>query len=884
MSPAPVVLEEQIALPVLIIDKDGTVSDGIVKSLAASLKVVIASSKKIILPRVISISYVRSLPKIPNSKFSAIIVVSRGQKDLVSFLPELSEKARECQVPLIYLTSIYGFSKAALSALQKIPFLQLVLLGDIPGTGESRLDVLIHEAKSKGRILLPDTGLITHYPTPYPLLVEHVIALAFSPVNAFVYEPICLFSKTPTTEIAYARIIQHALPHIKIDFTKKMPQMHQSYVPEKATHLSYDSSVLGNWIKIVYADSSTPKSNLSTRKSQTAQRNIKYIVTFAIILFFAPLIVSFVTAFYGKYQLESIPKQVEAGNIKTAYKNSQQSQTAFMIASDAMLVYQPFQSVLTRQYQTYMSMLQVGGDISIALQHITHSGILFQTSVKSEVQPGDKTMFVTGVNEAGEALLVLQKLLAQSDLPGSVKTRLMPYKQTIGYLTSIREVLPELLGFNGEKTYLVLLQNNTELRPGGGFIGSFALVKVDRGELMDMKIYDVYDADGQLQGMVNPPFFLSRYMGASHWYLRDSNASVLFAQNGAQALFFLDKEMGVKADGVIGINAKVIQDVMEKIGGITIPEFNQTITAQNVIELTQDHAEKNFFPGSTQKKDFLNAFQKALFTKIQTNHSLLLPLVALLGSEVQQKTIQTYSPQENLEDVFVSAGSGGGVPMVNHNAKELDDLFGLNEANIGQNKTNKYLQRKVEHQIKLNEKGEVAESVSTTYTNTSTKTSSYGGDYISYLRFILPKNASIVSVQIDGKDQSITPAITDIATYTKKNFLPPVQLEVETEVFDMFQTVGMPFIVPQGTTKKITLSYTFQTEPPAPDYTYVRNIIKQSGTGADDYSLTMILPDGYLVSSTNLDNGQQIGQMLQAKGTLETDAHISLHLVKKLSE
>lgn len=882
MSPASVIVEEQTASPVLIIDKEGRISDGIVQSLAQSLKVLFISEKKIVHPRVITIPYLRSLPKIPNSKFSAIIVVSKQQKDLLSFLPELSQKAKECTIPLIYLTSIYGFSKSTLQILEQTPLLQLVLVGDIPGMHDNRLDILIQEAKSKERIFLPDTGLITHYPTPYPLVIEHVIALAFSPLNAFVYEPICLFSKTPMTEIAFARIIQHALPQIKIDFTKKPYHSSPSYVPAKATHLTYDSSVLGNWIKDEYAKKNhKSQPTFIKRKSYTLQRNIRVGIVLILLLLIAPFLVSVSAAAFGKWKLERVQAYIGEGKIRDAYKESLQGQSAFSVASNSMVIYQPVSSLFSVPYMKYTHMLTVGSEISVAVTHITHAGLLFQSSVKSDTHSGDKAAFISGINEAGESLLILQKLLAQADLPKSVKEKLLPYRSTIGYLTSLREVLPDVLGFNGEKTYLVLLQNNTELRPGGGFIGSYALVKIDRGELMDLKIYDVYDADGQLQGHIDPPFFLSRYMGASHWYLRDSNASVLFPENGEQALFFLNKEMGITADGVIGVNVQVIKDMMGKIGDVHIPEFKQVVTAQNVIELTQDHAEKNFFPGSTQKKDFLNAFEKALFAKIESNKKILLPLTALLGSEVQEKAIQTYFPQSNIQEVFVSAGSSGGVPMVNKSNTELDDVFGINEANIGQNKVNQYLERRVDHQIKLSEKGDVAESVTVTYVNTSTKTSPYGGDYTSYLRFILPVDASIVGVQIDGQDQLITPAITNIAQYTKKGFLPPKELEVETQNKQTFQTVGIPWIVPQSTTKKITLSYTLHTNPMSPEFTYVRNIVKQSGTDADAYSMTVLLPDGYLVSSTNLDNGQQIGTMLQAKGYMKTDARVSIKLLKK---
>ncbi|MEK7102387.1 MAG: DUF4012 domain-containing protein, partial [Patescibacteria group bacterium] len=43
-----------------------------------------------------------------------------------------------------------------------------------------------------------------------------------------------------------------------------------------------------------------------------------------------------------------------------------------------------------------------------------------------------------------------------------------------------------LLGFDEERTFLVLLLNNTELRPGGGFIGTYAVATIRNGQLKDL--------------------------------------------------------------------------------------------------------------------------------------------------------------------------------------------------------------------------------------------------------------------------------------------------------------------------------------------------------------------------------------------------------------
>lgn len=99
------------------------------------------------------------------------------------------------------------------------------------------------------------------------------------------------------------------------------------------------------------------------------------------------------------------------------------------------------------------------------------------------------------------------------------------------------------------QTILVLLQNNMELRPTGGFIGSYALLNFFQGKLVDFEVYDVYEADGQLRGHAEPPADLKQYLGEDGWYLRDANWSPLFPKPRFRRLGFLEKEMGKKWTG-----------------------------------------------------------------------------------------------------------------------------------------------------------------------------------------------------------------------------------------------------------------------------------------------------------------------------------------------
>jgi hypothetical protein len=97
-------------------------------------------------------------------------------------------------------------------------------------------------------------------------------------------------------------------------------------------------------------------------------------------------------------------------------------------------------------------------------------------------------------------------------------------KKVIETVVETIDILPEFLGADGKrKEYLVLLQNEMELRAGGGFIGSFGVLSFNDGKLIGFDIQDVYEVDGQLKGHVEPPEEIKTYLGEAGWFMRDAN-------------------------------------------------------------------------------------------------------------------------------------------------------------------------------------------------------------------------------------------------------------------------------------------------------------------------------------------------------------------------
>lgn len=191
--------------------------------------------------------------------------------------------------------------------------------------------------------------------------------------------------------------------------------------------------------------------------------------------------------------------------------------------------------------------------------------------------------------------------------------KLKTYSKEGGVLASN---LASILGSGEDKNYLILFQNNMELRPTGGFIGSYGVANFGGGKMNGLNINDIYSADGQLKGHIEPPLPIKNYLDEANWWFRDSNWNPDFPTSAERAEWFLNKEMDQQVDGVVAIDLQPIKDVLAYTGPIFLPDYNATITSDNLYEKTQEEAQANSFPGSRQKASFLTALSRTLISDV----------------------------------------------------------------------------------------------------------------------------------------------------------------------------------------------------------------------------------------------------------------------------
>ncbi len=321
--------------------------------------------------------------------------------------------------------------------------------------------------------------------------------------------------------------------------------------------------------------------------------------------------------------------------------------------------------------------------------------------------------------------------------------------------------LPQILGAGRPVTYLILFQNNMELRPTGGFIGSYALVTFDGGRLTDVKVEDVYSADGQLKGHVEPPSPIKNYLGEAGWYLRDANWDPDFPTTAAKIEWFLDKEIDKSVDGVVGVDLELAKTLLKETGPIFLSDFNAQITSQNLYEKTQSEVESNFFPGSRKKASYLTSLTRELLTKVtKFDEKDYLPLTKAVFSSLEERHIQVFLHNRDAQKAIANFGFDGAVSTPSCSGSCFSDWLGIVEANVGVNKANYFVKRKANLSVFL-DRTSIRRELSLSLENTANPAVRASDKYKVYIRILAPassefENALVIPEigQLNGRKEA----------------------------------------------------------------------------------------------------------------------------------
>ncbi|MBP6913093.1 MAG: DUF4012 domain-containing protein [Candidatus Levybacteria bacterium] len=724
----------------------------------------------------------------------------------------------------------------------------IALIGDIYGYNNQStpLSQLISSALIDKKITMSGDDLMKIFPISEVDAVSSIEYLLFgvrSPV--FIYN---IFYKSPQTLTSFIHILKRQEPELAVTYGRNNDNKALLAKQDRTHFIKERLAVAPHYVQYGIGFEKSIEQMIDTKKQQTTKgkmkrykekkyylKNILKVLKLLLIGFLVYVFLMVILFLTSIFTFKLGLQQVSKGNFSQSSKYLFASRVLYELSNKSISVFIVFPSELTQgkireQVTVFGDMVKISNEIILVI---------------SEFEKKDTTITQDKLKNVFTTFTQLYFLLERSDIPEYGKSAILSMLSSSSSVLPLLPVMSSSLGFEGEKTYLILFQNNTELRPTGGFVGSVGKLTLIDGKIKELRIQDVYDLDGQLKGHVEPHYIIRRYL-QPHLYLRDSNFSPDFSASASMSALLYSLEGGGEVDGVIAVDTAILIKALEITGPITMPS-GDTITSKNVVDLLDKTIHDDFFPGSSTKKDTLNTLLNKIMIVFENDKQKTVKLINALLPLLSEKHILFSFINNSTQKAFVAAGLAGSMSDARGENYGVSDFLSINEANIGVNKANKHIERKVLYSAYI-EPGILNSDVLVEYQNKGDQA------YKTYIRFIVPQDTQEVSIFIDGVKQEIVPAVTSPAQYERLGFKPPVGLEVDQEIdANNHKVFGFIATVTAHTTSRIRVLYgNNKIVPKTGKILYSFLYVKQPGT--DKYPLTVQLQSDPKLTVSNKES------------------------------
>ncbi len=388
---------------------------------------------------------------------------------------------------------------------------------------------------------------------------------------------------------------------------------------------------------------------------------------------------------------------------------------------------------------------------SLSREDVTHTSLAFQQI---------KATLSQAINEASQVQPSdLQFDAHMSSMFASFYKELPLLHMWLVAVEKLFPALPLLLGIGTPAHYLLEVLDTSELRPSGGFIGNYGIVTFANGSLADAQIRDVVLLDAHFENSGHYIFYPPAYMwfsdalGLKTWRFRDSNLDADFPTAARDGEQMYTKEGGnVAVQGVVAITPVLIQRILEMTGPIAIPEYHETVSAQNLVALIHYHQldaagagqGSSLVPSpdgySSTRKHFIALLAEHLFARIHTISPAALPkFLQLLLNSLQTKDIQLYFNASSAENVLQNTHLDGAIQ-----ATAGDSLL-IVDANVSPNKANSFIRTAIQDKVTLDAYGNATHATTISYAWTIAGRNYGNALYRDYMRIYTPPNGMLQS-------------------------------------------------------------------------------------------------------------------------------------------
>ncbi len=514
---------------------------------------------------------------------------------------------------------------------------------------------------------------------------------------------------------------------------------------------------------------------------------------------------------------------------------------------------------------TAKNLAEAGENISLTGENIS---VLFEKISKLSGEgffAGFILNFQTDINNISLNLKNAKENLDKVDLnyiPEEFREKIKLAKESMPAIASNFEnlskdlpMIAEILGSNRPQKYLLVFQNNSEIRATGGFIGSYGILDVENGKIKNLFIDGIFNPDGQLKEKIVPPMPIQKIN--PNWSMRDANWFADWETSAKKIALFYEKTGGPTVDGVLSITPNVIEKLLAITGPIEMPEYGVVIDKDNFLAQTQLQVEELYDKQENKPKKILAELAPKIIENLSNTESLsssekiqkYLGFINAMEESLKEKQMIFYHRNSEIENMIIKRGWGGQI------LNSSGDYLSVVNSNLGGYKTDKVIDEQIALETEIFSDGSIINTVKITRKHTGGNESYdwYNRVNSDYMRVFVPLGS--ILLEASGHTlQEYEPPI-DYSNFKTDSDVEKIEKTIKvdpdsgTYIFqESEKTVfGNWVYVSPGETVEVVYKYKLPYKinfdaftKPAERYSML--IQKQSGSKGSDFTGTIKLP------------------------------------------
>ncbi|WP_291038576.1 DUF4012 domain-containing protein [Herbiconiux sp.] len=228
-------------------------------------------------------------------------------------------------------------------------------------------------------------------------------------------------------------------------------------------------------------------------------------------------------------------------------------------------------------------------------------------------------------------------------------------------------LIPRMLGADGDRNYLLLLQNPAELRSGGGITSALAQISTTGGSVSLTQQASGSDFRYAAPVLPLPPESLALYGDRAARFVQNTTLVPQFELSGQIAATMWADRFGVQTDGAIAFDPVALSYLLEATGPITLPTTGVELTSENAVQFLLSDVYAQFEEPSVQDAVFAEA-AKAVFDRVSSGDLDAGKLVSALAQAGDEGRFKIWSSHPEDQAVLADTTLAGGLPISGPNS------------------------------------------------------------------------------------------------------------------------------------------------------------------------------------------------------------------------